>query len=71
MDAFNIEELRLAAKRRLPRAVFDFIDGGAEDERTLRGRAVKVGTEWNLFAAGEQHRLSLRDELHELEILTA
>ena len=37
MNAFNIEELRLAAKRRLPRAVFDFIDGGAEDELTLRG----------------------------------
>jgi (S)-mandelate dehydrogenase len=37
MRAFNIEELRQAAKRRLPRAVFDFIDGGAEDERTLRG----------------------------------
>ena len=37
MKAFNIEELRLAARRRLPRAVFDFIDGGAEDERTLRG----------------------------------
>lgn len=37
MKAFNIEELRLAARRRLPRAVFDFIDGGAEDESTLRG----------------------------------
>jgi (S)-mandelate dehydrogenase len=37
MKEFNIEELRLAAKRRLPRAVFDFIDGGAENERTLRG----------------------------------
>jgi (S)-mandelate dehydrogenase len=37
MKAFNIEELRLAAKRRLPRAVFDFIDGGAEDELTLKG----------------------------------
>ena len=36
MKAFSIEELRRAAKRRLPRAVFDFIDGGAEDERTLR-----------------------------------
>ena len=35
MRAFSIEELRRAAKRRLPRAVFDFIDGGAEDERTL------------------------------------
>jgi (S)-mandelate dehydrogenase len=36
MRAFSIEELRRQAKRRLPRAVFDFIDGGAEDERTLR-----------------------------------
>jgi L-lactate dehydrogenase (cytochrome) len=33
----NIEDLRRAAKRRLPRIVFDYIDGGAEDERTLRG----------------------------------
>ena len=36
MRAFSIDELRRAAKRRLPRAVFDFIDGGAEDESTLR-----------------------------------
>jgi (S)-mandelate dehydrogenase len=36
MRAYSIEGLRLAAKRRLPRAVFDFIDGAAEDERTLR-----------------------------------
>lgn len=32
----NIEDLRRAAKRRLPRVVFDYIDGGAEDELTLR-----------------------------------
>lgn len=32
----NVEDLRRAAKRRLPKAVFDYIDGGAEDERTLR-----------------------------------
>jgi len=32
----NIEDLRCAAKRRLPRAVFDYIDGGAEAELTLR-----------------------------------
>jgi (S)-mandelate dehydrogenase len=36
MKAWNIEELRKLARRRIPRAVFDFIDGGAEDERTLR-----------------------------------
>lgn len=32
----NIEDLRRAAKRRLPRAVFDYIDGGADAEVTLR-----------------------------------
>src|ERR1043166_9618797 len=32
----NIEDLRRAAKRRLPRVIFDYIDGGAEDESTLR-----------------------------------
>src|SRR6516164_10894705 len=31
----NIEDLRRRAKRRLPRVVFDYIDGGAEDEWTL------------------------------------
>ena len=35
-DAVNIEDLRRMAKRRLPRAIFDFFDGGAEDETTLR-----------------------------------
>jgi len=32
----NIEDLRRKAKRHLPRVVFDYIDGGAEDESTLR-----------------------------------
>lgn len=32
----NIEDLRRIARARLPRAVFDFYDGGAEDEVTLR-----------------------------------
>jgi isopentenyl diphosphate isomerase/L-lactate dehydrogenase-like FMN-dependent dehydrogenase len=32
----NIEDLRRVAKRRLPRVVFDYIDGGAESELTLR-----------------------------------
>jgi (S)-mandelate dehydrogenase len=34
--AVNIEDLRQLARRRLPRAIFDFFDGGAEDEVTLR-----------------------------------
>lgn len=34
-NAHSIEDLRRAAKRRLPRVVFDFFDGGAESEYTL------------------------------------
>lgn len=32
----NIDDFRRAARKRLPRALFDYIDGGADDERTLR-----------------------------------
>src|SRR5438874_4794188 len=32
----NIEDLRQLARRRLPRVVFDYLDGGAEGEVTLR-----------------------------------
>src|ERR1700721_2968498 len=35
-QAINIDDLRTLARRRLPRAVFDYIDGGAEGEVTLR-----------------------------------
>jgi isopentenyl diphosphate isomerase/L-lactate dehydrogenase-like FMN-dependent dehydrogenase len=31
-----VEDLRLLARRRVPRAVFDYLDGGAEGEVTLR-----------------------------------
>src|SRR3989440_6519010 len=32
----NVEDLRPLARRRLPRAVFDYLDGGSEGEVTLR-----------------------------------
>jgi isopentenyl diphosphate isomerase/L-lactate dehydrogenase-like FMN-dependent dehydrogenase len=32
----NIHDLRLLAKRRLPKIIFDYLDGGAESEVTLR-----------------------------------
>ena len=35
----NIEDLRRGARRRLPRAVFDYIDGGADREHTLVGNS--------------------------------
>ena len=33
----NIDAYRARARRKLPLAVFDFLDGGSEDEATLRG----------------------------------
>lgn len=34
-DCYSIPDLRRAAKRRLPKAVFDYMDGAAEDEVTM------------------------------------
>jgi isopentenyl diphosphate isomerase/L-lactate dehydrogenase-like FMN-dependent dehydrogenase len=36
LRAVNVDDLRRLAKRRLPRVVFDYIDGGADAEVTLR-----------------------------------
>jgi isopentenyl diphosphate isomerase/L-lactate dehydrogenase-like FMN-dependent dehydrogenase len=38
-EAASIADLRRLARRRIPRAVFDFIDGGADDEITLARNA--------------------------------
>lgn len=38
-SAATVEDLRKIAKRRLPHGVFDYIDGGAEDERSLAHNA--------------------------------
>jgi len=37
--AANVRDLRRLARRRLPGGVFDYIDGGAEDERSLAGNS--------------------------------
>ncbi len=37
--AASTEDLREIARRRLPRGVFDYIDGGAEDELTMRANS--------------------------------
>src|SRR3954447_10416203 len=39
VHALNIEDLRIAARKRLPRAVFDYIVGGADAEWTMRENA--------------------------------
>lgn len=46
--AVSIADLRRLALRRLPKAVFDFIDGGAGDEITLRENQSAFG-EWRLL----------------------
>src|SRR5580692_4732524 len=38
----SIEDLRNLAKRRVPRAIFDYADGGAYEERTLRANAADL-----------------------------
>lgn len=48
-QALNIVELRRLARRRLPRGVFGYIDGGAEDEVTLRANTAAYRRRW--FAA--------------------
>jgi L-lactate dehydrogenase (cytochrome) len=41
--AASVADLRRIAKRRLPHGVFDYIDGGAEDERTLHENSAAFG----------------------------
>ena len=37
--AINVDDMRRVARRRLPRGVFDYIDGGADDERSVANNA--------------------------------
>ena len=56
--AHGIADLRAMAKRQLPRMVFDFVDGGAEDERT-RNRNEAAFAEHELWPCplnGASHR---------------
>src|ERR1700742_3110318 len=53
-DALTIDDLRLVARRRTPRAAFDYTDGAAEDEISL-GRARQA------FRDIEFHPTILRD----------
>ncbi len=47
----NIEDLRLGARRRMPRGVFEFIDRGSEDEATLKDNRASF------------HRIKLRNRV--------
>src|SRR5690242_19721074 len=52
----NLDDVRARARRRLPRFVFDFIEGGAEDEVTLKANR-------RAFAALALRPHSIHDEL--------
>ena len=47
--AINIGDLRREAKRRIPKFIFDFVDGGAEDEVTLKDNRDQFAR-WKLIA---------------------
>lgn len=47
--AHNIAALRREARRRLPRMVFDYIDGGADDEATLKANTSRFSAYEILF----------------------
>jgi len=53
----NIEDLRRLARRRLPQVVFDYVDGGAEGEVTLREIAGFLTTSY--FDPGRQWRFRI------------
>jgi L-lactate dehydrogenase (cytochrome) len=38
----SVEDLRRVARRRIPRAIFDYADGGSYDEKTLRANAADL-----------------------------
>ena len=46
--AQNMDDLRTLAKRRLPKFIFDYLDGGADDETTLR-RNREIFDRWSLI----------------------
>ena len=41
-SAINIEDLHRIAKRKLPRIIFDYIEGGVEDERGLTRNEARI-----------------------------
>jgi L-lactate dehydrogenase (cytochrome)/(S)-mandelate dehydrogenase len=56
--AHNVADMRALARRRLPRGVFDFCDGGAEDEQTLRRNETAFDEHvlWPRPLQGAEHR---------------
>jgi isopentenyl diphosphate isomerase/L-lactate dehydrogenase-like FMN-dependent dehydrogenase len=64
---FDVAEMRLRARRRLPRMVFDYIDGGADAERTLRANEAAYGA----YAWAPRTAVSVRDIRTAIELFGA
>jgi L-lactate dehydrogenase (cytochrome) len=61
--AINIADLRKRAERRLPRMVFDYIDGGADDELAMRANEDRLAATrllWNALVEIDQIDLTAR-----------
>src|SRR5262245_21473383 len=72
----NILDLRRLAKQRLPHVVFDYIDGGAEDEVTLREnsrafRAIHFRPRQSVAVSGCDVRTTVLRTTLELPVLLA
>lgn len=62
--ALTIEDLRQTARRRTPRAVFDYVDGGADAERSLqRTRNTYAGTTFHPRVLRDVSTLDLSTDL--------
>ncbi len=48
LDCINVEDFARVARRKLPRPVIDFLDGAAEDERTMARNRAAFG-DWSLL----------------------
>ena len=55
--AYSIEDLRRAAKKALPRSVFDYVEGGSDEETTLRENRTA-------FQSRQLHPRTLNDVSH-------
>jgi isopentenyl diphosphate isomerase/L-lactate dehydrogenase-like FMN-dependent dehydrogenase len=63
-SAINIDDLKRMAKRRLPKIMFDFIEGGADDEVGLRTnadafRAMRLVPRYYIDTTGREQRARL------------
>lgn len=72
-DALNVHDLRLMAKRRLPRWLFEFVDRGTEDEVALRNNRaaferIKLRTQVLVDVSKRDQSVTLFSKKHSMPI---